>query len=239
MILVFLVFFLNIFGSNTLDMYVNGDKQFATHFGNNEHKRIVLDIPQDSEVIVKQSGNEIFNNAEFTKENTLLIYKNDQELFRKTVFTAPLWSQNVWDRLNTDKWIYALYLKKQNDSFSCSDTNNLKHLENPQIENYQIYRFKVINNGNGKILYDTTLELSPTDFIKWVVQPIKTRNEKGQEIIVGAEIFAHKYIPEQKKEKKEKKSIKNWSATDTVFIVLIGMMFVTILSMPYFLLKKG
>lgn len=117
MILLVLLFFLNVFGSNTLEMYVNGDKQFITDFGKNEHKKIEVHIPQDAEIIVKQSDNEIFNNKEFTKENTLLIYKNDQEVFRKTVFTKALWSNDVWERFG-NKWLYTLFLKKQNDTFS-------------------------------------------------------------------------------------------------------------------------
>lgn len=95
----------------------------------------------------------------------------------------------------------------------------------------------MINNGNGKTLYDTTLELAPVDFIKWTVQPIQTKDKHDKEIIVGAEILVTKYMPQKNKEKKtrfcNREFLQNLSLKAAILTLFCSIIFI-----PYIFYKK-
>jgi len=196
MILFFLVFFLNVFGSDNqkLEIYTNGSKYFYGEITKNCDTRVTIE------------GVEVYNNQKLTNENTLIISCDDKECFRKSIVTTPYTTSAIQRYIGYDNgWVYTFFLKKKNNSFQDNRDKNFWDFASSKTETTQTYNFKVINNGNGKIMYDANQELLSTDFLKCIIQSIGKARDCNEEqydsrkgIITGTEVQIHTYIPKTK-----------------------------------------
>lgn len=206
MFITFLLFCLNIF---------SGDNQKIEIY-TNDYKYFHGEIPKNCNMSFTLDGVEIYNNQKLTAENTLIITHNGEEVFRKIINATPYTSNAIQRYIGYDNgWAYTFFLRKKSNSFQDTQNKEYWNFESSIPEQSQIYNVKVINNGNGKILYESKQELSTIDFLKCIIQPIGKARDCNDEIydtkkgiILGAAIQIHTYKPKTKLRKNIETGLK-------------------------------